>query len=550
MRILAFVFVIISLLSIPTIAQTPAQEPRGSISGRVTIGGKGFAGINVTARSGGESPLDNRTVARSTTDNEGNYRLNGLPAGRFTISPVAKAHVVAAGEHYRAPGQTVNLADNESIENIDFALIRGGVITGRITDLEGRPIIGERVNIAGDGYVAGIVSPMMMLPGGRNQTDDRGVYRIYGLAPGKYKVSVGQTSPAGAMNIVGMGGSQYSKTFYPGVTDESKATPIEIKEGTEATNIDITPGKLGRGFAASGRVVDAESGQPVANLFVGYRPLDPGDTAETMSFTGNMTDTNGGFRIEGIKPGRYAAFTIAATGESSGYSDPARFEITEGDVTGLEIKIRRGATVEGVAVIENNVDPNVTTLLRSISLFGYTSDTKDSTVPSYSRSAINADGGFKLTGLSPGKLHINMMSFPKLPKGLHIIRTELNGVDQPEGVDVSAGAQITGVRLVFAYGSTRIRGEVKTEGGMLPQGTALVVTVTAKGRSENNRFIEVDSRGHFVVEDVPPGEYVLTASAPSKTPQFQPVTRTITITNEVEIPVTLVIDLSKKVEPQ
>jgi protocatechuate 3,4-dioxygenase beta subunit len=547
-RILAFVVGIISLLCISTVAQTPAQEASGSISGRVTISGKGAAGINVTARAG-DSPLENRTVARATTDNDGNYRLIGLPAGRFTITPIAKAYVVAAGEHYKAPGQAVNLAENESIKNFDFALIRGGVITGRITDLEGRPIIGERVNVAGDSY-AGSVSPMMMFPGGKNQTDDRGVYRIYGLPPGSYKVSVGQTSAAGAMNIVGMGGSQYSKTFYPGVTDESKATPIEIKEGTEATNIDITPGKLGRGFAVSGRVVDAESGQPIANTFIGYKPLDSGDTSDTMSFTGNQTDTNGRFRIEGIKPGRYAAFTISATGESSGYSDLARFEISEGDVTGIEIKVRRGATVEGVAVIENNVDPGVTALLRSISLFAYTSDTKGSTVPSYSRSAINADGGFKLTGLSPGKLHINMMSFPKQPKGLHVIRTELNGVGQPEGIDVSAGAQITGVRLVFAYGSTRIRGEVKTEGGVLPQGTTFVVTVTATGHSDNNRFIEVDSRGHFVVEDVPPGVYLLTARSPAKTAQFQSATRTITITNEVEVPVTLVIDLSKKVEPQ
>jgi protocatechuate 3,4-dioxygenase beta subunit len=547
-KILAAVVSIFSVFCLSTAAQNPTPESSGSISGRVTISGKGVAGISVTARVG-DSPFENRTIGRATTDADGSYRLSGLPAGRFSISPIAKAYVVAAGESFKAPGQVVNVAENESIKNIDFALIRGGVITGRITDLEGRPIIGERVNVVSGSY-SGSVGPMGMLPGGKNQTDDRGVYRIYGLPPGSYKVSVGQTTSAGMMNPVGMGGSQYARTYYPGVTDESKATAIEIKEGSETTNIDITPGKSERGFSASGRVVDAESGQPVANSFIGYYSLESGKVADGMNFTGSQSDANGKFRIEGMKPGRYAAFTLSGGRESSSsYSDPATFEISEADVTGIEIKLRRGGTIEGVAVIENNVDPAVTALLRSISLYAYVSENKGATAPSFSQSAINADGSFRLTGLSPGKASINMGFFPNQPKGLQVIRTELNGVDQPEGIEVTPGAKITGVRIVFSYGTTRIRGEVKIEGGVLPQGTALVVNVTASSPAAN-RFTEVDSRGHFLLENVPAGVYQLTVRSASQTPLFQSVTRSVTITNEVEVPVTMVIDLSKKVEPQ
>jgi len=67
------------------------------------------------------------------TDDEGNYRLAGLAAGRFTITPIARAFVVAANDTFKQPGQTANVAENESITKIDFALVRGGVITGRIT---------------------------------------------------------------------------------------------------------------------------------------------------------------------------------------------------------------------------------------------------------------------------------------------------------------------------------------------------------------------------------------------------------------------------------
>jgi hypothetical protein len=79
---------------------------------------------------------------------------------------------------------------------------------------------------------------MQILGYSRNQTDDRGVYRIYGLAPGSYKVSVGQASSAGsAVSIMGLGGSQYSKTFYPGVQEEAKATIIE--QTAEAGKIEV-----------------------------------------------------------------------------------------------------------------------------------------------------------------------------------------------------------------------------------------------------------------------------------------------------------------------
>jgi len=494
--------------------------------------------------------MDNWTVAKATTDDEGNYSLAGLAAGRYSVMPIAKAFVAAGGDTFKQPGrQTVNVAENESITKIDFALVRGGVITGRITDLEGGPIIGEVVNIAAKGD-SGDPLPFATFPTRRNQTDDRGVYRIYGVAPGSYRVSVGQAaSGGGGITIPGMGGSQYAKTFYPGVTEESKATVIEIVEGTEVANIDITPGKSDRGFSASGRVVDAESGNPVASAYIGYRSLNadnqqPGD----MSFTGIRTDANGKFRLDGMQPGHYSAVVVGMGQDNSSYSDPAPFDVSDGDVTGIEIKVRRGATIEGVAIIENKVDPEAAALLQSVSLFAYVVDAKSTSAPSFSRGKINPDGSFQLAGLAPGKAQIAIMQgFPTPPKGLQLVRTELDGLPQPEGLDVTAGAHITGVRLVFAYGTGKIRGEVKIEGGVLPEGTGFRVSLNATaGGAQSGRFMEVDVRGHFASSDIPPGTYVLTLSSSSNVPAFEPVTRTITVANGAETQVTLVVNLAAK----
>ena len=535
-----------------SIAQTPAPTySTASVSGRVTIGGKGAAGIIVVAEVT-DSPFDNRTVAKTTTDDEGNYRLAGLATGRFTITPMARAFVVAANDTFKQPGQTVNVAENESIMKIDFALVRGGVITGRITDLEGHPIIAERVSVLAKGD-SGENRLVSFLPGRKNQTDDRGVYRIYGLGPGSYRVSAGQAAAGGGgVNIVGMGGSQYAKTFYPGVTEESKATVIEIGEGTEVTSIDITLGRSDRGFSVSGQVVDAESRKPVASAYIGYSSVNAANQQLVgMSFSGIQTDANGKFRLEGIQPGHYAAFMMGIGPENSSYSDPAPFDISDADVTGIEIKVRRGATIEGVAVIENNADPAAAALLQSVSLIAYTSGEKSTSGPSYSRGSITADGNFRFAGLAPGKVRISMMVFAAPKKGVQLVRTELEGVDQPEGIEVTAGAHITGVRLVFAYGTGKIRGEVKFEGGTLPEGTtfALSLHAVAGDAGNSSHSIEVDTRGHFLVEDVPPGTYELTLKPGAGIPAFEPVLRTVTVANGAETRVILVVNLGKKVGP-
>jgi protocatechuate 3,4-dioxygenase beta subunit len=542
---------LVCLCSIISVAQTPAKEASASISGRATIGGKAAAGITIVATVS-NSFFDNKTVSKTTTDEDGNYKITGLAGGRFTILPLAKSYLVASGGAYKEAGQSVNVAEGETITKIDFALVRGGVVTGRITDSEGHPLIGERVNIA---LKDGAPDPgvQMVMPGAsRNQTDDRGVYRLYGLGPGSYKVSVGQAaSAAGAVTFMGMGGSQYLKTFYPGVQEEAKATILEIKEGTELKEVDISVGKPpGTSYAVSGRVMDADSGNPVPELYLGHSSVnDSNQEMGQMNFSGSRTDANGKFKLEGLRPGRYAVFTFAAGRSSASYGEPVQFEISDGDVTGIEIKLRRGATINGVAVIENNSDPAVAGLLQTVRLSAYV-EQKGLAAPSYGDSPIGPDGSFHMQGLAPGRALISMQGFPIPPKGLTLVRIEVDGLQQQGGIEVAAGAQINGVRLLFAYGTGSIRGEVKVEGGPVPDGMIIQVLVrsTSGDARKFNRMAELDGRLHFFSENIPPGNYELivrgitAGTKPGAPVEFQK--QTVIVANGVEVKVNLVADVS------
>ena len=554
MRVPRRVCLLLAIIFLPStfgFGQTPVKEPTASISGHVTVSGKPAPGITIVATMS-TSFFDNKTVAKTTTDEDGNYKLTGLTAGRFTVMPMAKAFVVGTGGAYKPADQTVSLADGEAVVKIDFTLVRGGVITGRITDAEGHPIIGERVSVVLKDSKPDDGPRMGMFGGPRNQTDDRGVYRAYGLGPGSYKVSVGQAASAGgAVSIMGIGGSQYIKTFFPGVQEEAKATIIEIKEAAEINNVDITVGKPGGGFSVYGRVIDADSGQPVPNIYIGHSTVNESNQQlGGMNFTGNQTDANGKFRLEGMRPGHYAVFTFAAGQDNSTYSEPALFEISDSDVTGIEIKLRRGATISGVAVLENSSDPAVVALLQTVNLV--TSVEAKGGAPSYGTGKIGADGSFRFAGLAPGKAHIFVQGFPTPPKGLTLVRTELDGLDQPEGVELTAGANVTGVRLVFAYGNGSIRGDVKIEGGALPDGTMMSLTLrSAPGNNRRyTRQLEIDARFHFLAENLPPGNYELlvrpVTSDGKDAPGFEPVKQTVTVANGADAQVTLVFDVNAK----
>jgi protocatechuate 3,4-dioxygenase beta subunit len=281
------------------LAQSPPKEP-ASISGHVTIAGKSASGVTVVATTG-SSFLDAKTVAKATTDDEGNYKLTGLAPGHLKISPLGKAFIAKTDDEYNRAEQSVNLGEGEAITKVDFELVRGGVVTGRITDADGRPLIGEVVNVV-QNHGTAPAWPVTMVEDGRKLTDDRGIYRIYGLSPGSYRVSVGQAANDRNGSVMGFGGSQYVKTFYPGVQEEAKAALIEVKEGSEDRNIDIMVNKPGSGFSASGRVVDADSGQPVPNVYIGHSSIGEDDQEMGgMNFSGSQTDANGKFRLEGLQ---------------------------------------------------------------------------------------------------------------------------------------------------------------------------------------------------------------------------------------------------------
>ncbi len=557
MQFLARLTLILSLLGCVAVcahAQAAQAVGTGTITGRVTISDKPAQGVSILLLPADRYAPDRRSVARATTNAEGEFRLMNLAAGRYEVTPVAPAFVSAANlMHERNQGKSVNLAEGETIDKLDFTLVKGGVITGRVVDADGRPVIGQNVRLAtvvtqnaerrGGGSTFSFSSSMF-------QTDDRGIYRMYGIPQGSYVVSVGEDSRAGMVRVGIVRGGFYTRTFHPNAAEEAKATIIEVTEGGEATNVDITLNRRATTYAASGRVIDAETGKAVANITTAYGAVRERENQMGGMGLGTRTDAEGNFRFEGLISGRYAAF-IAPSERNEDYSAPVTFEINEGDVSGLIIKVRRGASISGVAVVEGATDRAALARLSQLRI-SYWPESEKLVAPIFNQGTrVNPDGSFRIAGLQPGKVRLMLEGWPP-PKGFSLVRVERDGVEQRAGiVDVPAVGHVTGVRLVLEYGTGILRGQIRVENGTLPEGTRLYVSARRPSAAEPSLpGAEVDARGRFVMEGLPPGEYQLRLGGNTglSSQRIPVVVQNVNVTNGVETQVTLVLDLTAKDE--
>lgn len=521
-----------SSISARSARQQSQTEPTASISGRVMLGGTPVSGVLVVVRS---EPQVGANQTTGNTDSNGQYRITNIPAGSYTV--VATALALTSAEEKDRYGTRITLDRGETRENVDFSLTRGGVITGRVSDANGRPFIEEGISVRA--ATAGRQQPYyqpLYLASQMMITDDRGVYRIYGLPPGRYKISVGEGGGS-AYRRMNQGPNYYPHTYHPGVTEESKAGIIDLSEGGEVSRVDIVVGARARTFEALVRIVDAETGKPQPGINMGIN-------GNAMSTFGKQSDENGEFKITGLIPGHYSVF---AGCEGDYFSDKVDFDVTDHNVTGLEIRRNRGASISGKVVVDGVTDPTVLSKLKE--MFVNAGEVG---------ATIDPDGSYYFCGLRPGRVQVTARSIRSV--GFWLMRVERDGADVRDGIDLAPGDHVTDVRVVLRYATGAIRGQVTLVGDGLPQGMRFQILANRIGEEErsNNLFANADERGRFVIEGLISGEYELTAGSnfssvvpgDLRIPRLEQVTQRVTVTNGAESAVTLVLKSIEKPKKQ
>lgn len=536
-------------VAIPVRAQAPAKAtpkvPKGTVSGRVTIKDKPAPGVPVGLRkviSGGMA----EPFLKGITDQNGVYRITNVAPGTYDVMPSAPAFVVADSGNQRA--KNVVMGEGEDVEGIDFTLVRGGVITGKVTDADGHPIIQQQVNL----YTVEAFStqqPIRQVYASLNtQTDDRGVYRFFGLTTGRYKVAAGRADDvyAGtnmAARVI------YKQVFHPDAVEHEKAKIIDVSEGSAANDVDIKLGRALQTFSASGRVVNSETGLPITNVrFSLQRTV--GQRFELVPSYG-VSNNLGDFVIDGLAPGNYSVF-LYPDPSSVMRVEPMTFEIVDQDVSGITVKLSKGSTVSGVIVFEHE-NKQAWAQLLELRLRGYVTPNTGIGV-SVQPTPISADGTFVLSGLSPGNLNL-FLSTPtgfNAPKGFLITRIEHEGVvRQPSILEIKEGEHLFNVRVFVSYGAATLRGVVNVDAGLMPQGARLFARLTKPGMQVPIGAVPVDARGHFLMEAIPAGVYevMVFLSGRPTSGRAPSIKQEVTLQDNTVTEVSLTLDLSEQIKP-
>jgi protocatechuate 3,4-dioxygenase beta subunit len=517
----------------PTRANT--SRTRGSISVRV------LDDDNQPVKNATVMVFRQSTNSRLSYDNSaaasGQYVVSNLDPGVYSVSANAPGYVPEANVSATPDAPPTFYRPGDSVT---LRLTKGGVITGRVTDAEGEPLVGARVVAVRVRDAAGRTPQDGGAPAfntRERRTDDRGVYRLYGLTPGSYVVIAGGRSQFG--NIRPTAYDADAPTYYPAATRDG-AVEVQVQTGQELTGIDIRH-RGERGHTISGVLAGA---LPPAGTRAGMTValVNPTTGAnEGQSFIQN--DANPSFFFDGIGDGDYdLAANSFSQNENAAFAAPVRVSVRGADVTGVRLTLAPLGSLAGRVALEplkaaDAAKPECQSergfYMQEMTVFSL----RDAGEPppqrnrfSASEIAPDAKGDFVLRNLRDGRqrfgvrlvderLYVRAATLPAAA-----ITANARGAGVPMTLDLARagfslkpGEQLAGASVAVSAGAATLRGRVAAaEGESLPEGLRVYLVPAERERAEDVlRYSETSAQSDrtFVFKNLAPGHYLLVARA-------------------------------------
>jgi protocatechuate 3,4-dioxygenase beta subunit len=486
--------------------QAPAPSPAtATIRGHVVAGDTGQPLRKAQVRLNqldvapgvGSSPFRENHLA--TTDADGGYEFKNLPAGRYNLFAAKGAYVgVWWGQQQpNQAGKPLDVLAGQTVERVDFTLLRGGVITGRVVDEFGEPLSYLQIGAMRAVTTSGRRDLQQM---GFATTDDVGEFRMYGLMPGQYYVQA-RWRRMGPGDPTSPDRTGYPVTFFPGTTNAAEAQRFTVAAGQTISDLvmALSPIKTAR---VDGTVVDSQ-GRPIGNVLLNIMEV-AGYGGYNM--VGSSVRPDGTFTIASLPPGEYMLRT-QVTGTRK---EVAVMKLTVGteDIKDLRLVALPPSLIIGRIV----VDPAQAQALPTSAMSLYATDSELQRFGGMVPGKVADDLTFELSA-TPGTNRINAMN---MPPGWTIRAIRVNTMDvTDEGIDVKAGENVTGVDVELTNKVTTISGLVtNARGEPAKDYTLIVFAADSKRWTPNSRYQRVarpDQDGRFKINSLPAGDYNIIA---------------------------------------
>ena len=372
---------------------------------------------------------------------------------------------------------------------------------------------------------------------GTSETDDRGVYRIYGLLPGQYIVNAGGTGRFAQFGASGFDSDV--STYYPSSTRDT-AVPVSVRSGDETTGIDIKYQGT-EGHSLSGVVV----GNIPANASAGAIAimLAHAGTTSVLSFglaTGG--EQRHAFSFNGVADGEYDLFAnYQMDPKENALIGTKRIIVRGGDVTGIELRLASLSSLAGTITLdpikpEDKCDKRGSQVIETFLRVPPDDAKKIADQPLTAIYAglgqLNDKGEFVLRNLQATRYRLDI----KLPTESWYVRAinlpaAASRASQPttgapvqpaatiqalnawQGtVTIKPGESLSGISIMVGQDAAGLRGRAAPAGTTIREGTRVYLVPVEREQANNVlRYSEtfVKSDGAFTLTNLSPGRYFI-----------------------------------------
>lgn len=485
----------------------------GRIQGRVVQ-----AGTDTPIRRAQVTLTGEQNVQRIvTTDADGRYEFSDLPAGRFTISAAKGGYLTLQHGQRRPfePGRPVTIATAQVVSQVDLALPRGGVITGRVIDRFGEPAVGADIAVERYQYSPDGQRRLTRAPGTATVTNDLGEFRVFGLMPGQYIVSAnirqrpslpGSNSPAAPV-------AGYVQTYNPGTVSVADAQPVLLDVGGQAAvQFGLAVGRLAR---ISGTITSS-TGRAAAGASLMLVTLSSAGTASGRG-SGSVA-ADGSFSIANVPPGNHfvqVRLQPRPDGPATTETANAPVSVAGQNIDGLQIATGPAITIPGLVQWEGTASRAGGSAAVPLRITATPADGRPPLIGLGGASdpgangTVAADGTFRLSGLV-GPVRFAAVGVPPqwMLKTVTLGATDLMTV----GVDAGSLGPDARIRVVLTDRVTEVTGTVRNAlGERVTEYVVVFLPAEAVDPAIASRFthaVRPDQQGAFRLRALPPGSYV------------------------------------------
>lgn len=439
-----------------------------------------LASTNVTLYDASGNSVDS-----SSTAQDGTYHFGGLQTGLYRLK-IGSTNYWESSDHIAEfYNNQENLSDADSIAltvgtttTIDASLERGAVAIGQVTDSQdGTPLsnVGVRIYDASGNQLKS------------DSTDSNGEYRLSGLGTGNYRICF---SPSSSIN--------YIFECHDNQSSLSNATSVQFTLNT-TTTIDA---ELDRGATIAGLVTDAQSGNPLGDIYV-IAYDDSGSQVDNF-----YTDSSGEYRIFGLPVGDYRiCFDPYYNSDYAEECHDNKKNLAEADT--VAVTLNTTTTVDAQLEIGGVIVGTLVDAVSNAPISNQEVDLYDSETHNYIKSSnTDSNGNYRLAGLQSGQYLLRFSSSYYSDNSVYLSEYYNNkqSLESADPISVTVGTTMT-VNADLDRGAV-IEGSVTDA----RDGSPLLyanVTVYDSATGSYARGVSTDSNGYYHVQGLPAGDYKL-----------------------------------------